>query len=663
MSAPLISTLPEGATRGECAWLADKFLSLPTKVEMATPSEWAEKRRRLPEAVTPYPGPYRFEIAPYLREIVDCFCVDSPVREVAVLKGVQICFTTGVAENVLGYFIDEVKTAPVMWVTATDDMAKTRLEVNILPMIHHSGLDPLIASNDPENRRKTGRTDRKIEWLGGGCLLPFGAQSPNKFRQQPAPVLLCDELDGWPLVVNDGDPIELIRDRTAAYEDVRKILYGSTPTLLGQSKIAELYARGDRRQYFVCCVGCGHPQTLRWQRVDSDTGVVSGIKWQMDGERLVSGSVRYVCEHCGYEHTNDEKTKLLASEYGAEWRPTKEPDYPDFRSYHIPALLSPAGMQSWEACVLRYLKGWDYQANRPRDLGQYQTFYNNVLGKPFELKGSHVRATEVFPHRRPDYRYGQVPNEWARKHCGSQVLLLTCTVDVHKDNLAVTVFGWCVNRRCVLIDYWRFRGEPEHLDDAGTWGRLSQLLTDKVYTADDSKEYRPILALIDSGYLAPQVYDFCHEVPVNWVFPIKGVDTPPKNARYREFSQFETPHGQIAFNIHVDTYKTRLISLLRREWNGQGLQPDGHFNAPRDAIDEQLKELTREHKRPKIDTKTGRRIGWEWYRTAGTANELWDLLVYAQASLDIVAWDVCRTQLGLEETDWEQFWDFCIKNG
>jgi len=650
------STQAPTPTTEQREWLAAKFEALPTELSLRTPSEWAEAKRILPQAVTPLAGPYRFEVVPYLREIADCMGVDSPIREVAAMKGGQIGATTGLAENILGYFIDEVKTAPVMWVTAQDDMAKTRMDVNILPMIHYSGIEHLIQSSDLTNKRRTGITAKKLEWLGGGCLLPLGAQNPNKFRQQPAQVLLCDEIDGWPLrTKSDGDPIKLIRFRTAAYEEIRKILWLSTPSIKGQSKIEELYLRGDQRQYFVRCLECGHAQTLRWERINPETGEKTGMVWEMENGRLVPGTVRYLCEACAHPHANEDKTKLLSPDYGAEWRPTAAPVHPDMASYHIPSLLSPDGMQSWEAQALQYLDGWDIEKNKARDLDQLQVFYNNVIASSFKMLGQRVKLASVTGHRR-DYKLGEVPNRWAQDNCGGPSLLLTCAVDVHKDDLAVAVFAWARGSRGMLVDYWRFKGDTEQLSDEGTWRRLRTLLLKKRYAADDGKVYPICLTLIDSGYRTEQVYSFCTEFSRN-VYPLKGREGTPKNAPDREFSQFKTPLGRVAFSVNVDFYKGRWASALRRPWDGITQQYEWSFNAPSDATDEQLRELTREERRPRVNAQTKNREGWTWHRPSGSANELWDLLVYNNAALDIVAYLLCIDHLELKTVSWPAFWD------
>ncbi len=624
---------------------------------MASPSEWAERVRYLPPSTTNLPGFFRFAVAPYLREIVDCFSVDSPIREVSVMKGVQVCATVGILENVIGYCLAHVKTAPVMMITADAELAKIRLDSNITPMIQQSGLEHLIKSSDETNTRKTGKTDKQVQWVGGGFLIPFGAQNANKLRSTSIRYLLRDEVDGWPDVVGkDGDPIKLSFDRTAAYEDSRKVLDLSTPLLKGSSKIERQFLRGDQRRYYVCCLKCGFPQVLRWRHANPDTGVISGIVWDMDEQsgRLILGSTRYLCQSCQHPHTNEDKTRLLSPENGAEWRATAIPVSPHVRSYHIPALLSPVGMQTWDACVLKWLDAWDIQRNEVKNPGQLQVFYNNVLAESFEVVGDKVRFTHVASHRRAVYQYGEVPNMWAIEFAGSFILFVVCTVDVHKTNLAVAVWGFCRGARVFLLDYWRFLGNCEDPEDTLTWGRLNELFETKEYVSDDRKHYRIELALIDSGYLTDHVYQFCAGYDTG-VFPVKGIPYGRSRAA-KHVTQSETPFGKIAFAVTVDLYKDRWGAALRKRWD-TGNQPEPCFNAPGNATDEQLSELTTEKRLPVKHATTGEVVGSTWQRPSGASNELWDLLVYASAGHDILANSVCR-ELGHEQVDETALNDF-----
>lgn len=636
-------------------WLIEQIRKrVTTRVEIMSPSEWAEAKRYLPPSATSMPGYYRFDVTPYTREILDCLSPESEVRHVTVMKGVQVGATT-VLENAIGYYIDKVKTAAMMLVTADAELAKIRMEAFVMPMITFSGLDHLVRSLDEGNPRKTGRTEKKIEWEGGGYLVPFGAVNANKLRSIPIQVLFRDEIDGWPDTVGkDGDPVRLSEDRTAAYEVSRKIFDCSTPLIKGQSKIETLYHAGDQRKYFVRCLRCGFPQALRWRKTDETSGRRAGLMWEMQDGRLVEGSVRYACESCGHEHVNADKTRLFAPG-NAEWKATAVPAKTHHRSYHLSALYSPVGMQTWEACAQKWLEAWDEDHNRSKDNAKLQVFYNNVLGEAFELRGMRLRFEIVSTHRRHVYHYGEIPNEWCKEFCGSPVMILTCAVDVHLDNLAVAVFGWCKGRRAILVDYWRFRGEVENPEDEATWGALREVIESKEYIAHDGQHYRVQLTMIDASYLPDTVNRFCEQYAAG-VFPLRGRDAPPKNTPFKEFWQTTTTGGMVVWAASVDMYKDRWSSSLRRQWDGQSLQPEGFFNAPLDATDAQLKELTVETRREKIDAETGKRLGFGWYRPSGADNELWDLLVYNNVALDIIAFDVCIQQMGLDQIDWHVFW-------
>ena len=68
-----------------------------------------------------------------------------------------------------------------------------------------------------------------------------------------------------------------------------------------------------------------------------------------DDGQIVTSSVYYECEECGGHWVNADKDYFLAN---GEWRATATPRRPGMRSYHLPGLLSPVGVRSWEAAVL-----------------------------------------------------------------------------------------------------------------------------------------------------------------------------------------------------------------------------------------------------------------------------------------------------------------------
>lgn len=636
-------------------WMVDQFECLTDTVEIVTPSEWAEEKRYLPKSVTPMPGYYRYSVFPYLREIADCFSVYSPVRRVSVMKGAQQGFTVGVFENVLGYYIDYVKSAPMMLVTADAELAKLRMEAYVTPMLQYSELSHLIRSNDDTNTRKTGKTDKKLEWIGGGFLIPLGAQNANKLRSVSIQVLLKDELDAWPdKIGKNEDPSQTVDDRTAAFEATCKIGDISTPLITQTSKIYQEYLKGDQRKFFVPCKHCQQMQDLVFHGVNED-GTEFGMKWGLDEfGKLKLETVRYLCKFCQKPMVDDDKTWMLAR---GEWRPTAVPASPNRRSYHLPSLYSPPQFKSWGAIVQRWLDAWDTERNRPKNMLTLQLFYNNDLAMPFEMRGEGLTYDRVVSYRRAIYSAGQIPNVAAIKETGSPILVLTCAVDVHKAHLDVQVVGWCKHARYYSIDWFRFDGNCEDLQGE-PWRKLRDLIEKKVYRADDGKLYKIALTLVDSQYNSDLVYRFCYDY-VTGVFPIAGRETPTKNAAIKEFSEFVCKLGNIAYNITVNIYKDRLAVGLRQEWDHIGPQPPGHPNFPHDYPDRFFKELVAESKREKKNETTGQSMGFFWYRPPNSANHSWDTLGYCAAALDMIALNVCQLHLKLEYVDWVRFWELC----
>lgn len=642
-------------------WLVDQVDGWTEEVEHLLPSEFVEKTRYLPKSVTNRPGYLSFSVNPYMREVVDCCSPDSDVREVNMLKGVQITYTT-MTESVLLYYMAKIKTQPCMFITSDRDLAKARVENYILPMLKQSGLSHIIRSSDEGNSRKTGKTANHLQWEGDGFLVPFGANNAGKMRSFSIQLMLKDELDEWPLTVGtkdikQGDPDKLTDDRCAGYYATRKIYRGSTPLIEGTSKIYTAYLQGDQREYRVKCKHCGYHHALRWHTVDEETGVIGGLLWDYDDDGvLISESVRYACPKCGGVHYEYDKATLFSPEHGACWVPTAKPQKAGVRSYHLPALYSPLGFKPWSGCVADYLEGWDPINERVRDIGAYQRFYNNVLAMPFKVQGARIEYEQVSSHRRTVYRYGEIPNEYAAKYSGSKILFLTCTVDVHKSNLRVAVHGWCRDARPYLIDYFRWEDDDCTDGNSIVWQQLRDLIDAKVYEADDGTRYNIALTFVDAGYSNDTVVTFCGGFSVG-VYPILGRDRPAKNQTIKEFAEFTTTAGTIGYRILVDHYKDRMGPVMRRVWDeAQGRQPEYHFNAPVDATDDQIKELTAEVRRAKKD-EAGRTT-YQWHRPGNKPNELWDLTGYAYAAVEVLAWSICIQQFELETIDWPQFWDY-----
>jgi phage terminase large subunit GpA-like protein len=641
-----------------CEWVGEQSDELTDEIEQLSPVDCNEGKRFIPSSESKDPGFISFDRIPYWIEPLNNFDVRSDVRETSVLKSVQSAYTT-ILQSIVFYFAVHIRTVPGIYSNTTVDAARERIDSSYIPMFQQSGLGHIFQSHDLGNNRKRGVTKDHIQWVGGGHLIPKGGQKAHMMREIPALFVLLDEVDAYP-DNPDGDPIQLFRDRTTAFDEIRKIFIGCTPTTKGSSRIEEQYKRGDQRVYLVRCLRCGEPQELRFSGVNKDTGKTYGLKWDLTDGALDIESVRYHCKFCDAPHTEHDKVRLITKE-NCFWMPTTNPIEPGIRSYHITGLMS--RRSRWSKGVSMWLEAYDIATGRTKSSKAMKRFYNNFLAKSFEEEGNKVTFRAVSGHRRSFYTKGMIPNFEISKYCVTGIQFVTMEVDVHKNHLNVAIWGWTMGDgfgyNPWLIDYYQIIDNSdtgfESIDSEG-WKQLADVIDDETWLADDGKEYRLAISLIDARYNTDVVCDFCSQWE-SQVWPIMGTDRPPKSSRIKEFTEAQTKTGAFYYSITVDHYKDRNAPALRRRWRPEhGTQRPYTFNAPVDTTDDEIKELTREYKREK--RKPNGQVVYEWHRPGNAPNELWDLLNYGHAGVDILAWNVC-VMLGLKNIDWGAFWKYC----
>ena len=80
-------------------------------------------------------------------------------------------------------------------------------------------------------------------------------------------MLLCDEVDRYPVSAGtEGDPLSLAMKRTQNFWN-RRIVWVSTPTLLGVSRIEKAYNASSREEWCVPCPTCGEYQPYSWENI------------------------------------------------------------------------------------------------------------------------------------------------------------------------------------------------------------------------------------------------------------------------------------------------------------------------------------------------------------------------------------------------------------
>lgn len=621
-------------------------------------TEWAEQKRYLPSELTSKPGNWDNDYTAYLKKPMDAFSSLSPTKKIAIIKGAQIGATTGILENALGYTIEH-DPCGMMYVSGDAELAKTSIELKVDRMIKGCGLEGLIKNPDPGSK-KSGNTTNKKDFVGG-FLLSYGAKSPNKMRSLSVRKALGDEVDSWPEALgSDGDTLKLLETRTKAFEETRKIMYLSTPLVMQTSRIWRLYQKGDQQHYYVPCKHCGHMQYLRLQGVRED-GKKFAFKYEVDDDyQLITDSVEYICEACLKPWKNYDKSWFLPR---GEWRATAKPKEPGFESYSIPSFLAPVGMYSWESMCLEWLEWWDEKNQRVKDIESYRVFRNTVEGWPFEERGAAPKYEKVIQHRRATYSRNQIKNDLALNEAGSKVLILTCACDVHKDRIDLEIVGWCKGGRSYSIDWRSLEGDTEDLDsDASPWQKLSKIVENETWTADNGDLYNVSITFVDAGYRTDEVYQFCAQYS-EAVYPIFGRDSLPKNKTYKTlFHESKNKYGDCFYSINHNSYKDRLAAWLRSDWKDKEEQPVGYPNYPEDYGDDFFRMYEAEEKVVEYHKKTKQRLGYYWRQTPNKPNHAWDCRVYGMAALDFFAFNICTTELELDGIVYDEFWKWLAEN-
>ena len=561
---------------------------------MVSVSAWADDHRYLSGKQSGERGRWRTSRTPFLREIMDALSEQSRVSDIVVMKSSQVGVTEATV-NWLGYIMEHAPR-PTMVLMPTLESRDTWKAQKLNPLLQETPIvrDLLggVRSRDAANRQDM------IDFPGGVLFLA-GGNSPNSYAQKSVCNLIMDDFDRFPDEIGDeGDVTTLAKGRTKAFPRAKRV-YISTPTVHEQSLIERQWERSDKRRYHLECPHCGEWQPLEWG-ADEPHGITWSSVQHEDGSKHIN-QAWYVCRACHESIHEHQKPGLLAS---GRWIP----EHPGraMRGYHLNALLAPIGLgPSW----LDLARDWQEAIKSPQAL---QAFVNTNLGEPWVEKGEEVDATGLLA-RREEYPGDLDP------------LAITAGVDVQKDRLEVSVYGWGLGEECWAMDHIILPGNTAYEDDP-VWDDLEDELADLVDAA-----------VIDAGYNTDQVHKFCEGKP--WTYPGKGVDGPgrplveDKEARRRRLRKRRRRKGMRSEPLGVDQGKTILYGCLKIEEPGPGYI---HFPARPVFDDEFFEQLTAWKRVTRI---RGTRPVGVWVQKKAR-DEAMDCHIYARAALRLAEIDL-----------------------
>ena len=496
--------------------------------------------------------------------------------------------------NIIGYYADQ-EPSPQLMLQPTVEAAESFSKERIEPMFQHSpGLrGKLDSGKDGRGSAKKSSTTIRMKHFPGGYLALVGANSPAGLASRPIRVLLCDEVDRYG-DTKEGDPLALAIQRTQNFAN-RKIILVSTPGIKETSNIHPWFLRSDQRHFYVKCPHCGAKHKLEW----------ANVVWDKDesgnGDPMTAAMY---CPECGAKERGPYKPdpKLLES---GEWIP--ENPGSTIRGYHLNALYSP--WVNLHDLVEQWLR-----VTHSDDKRGLMEFINLKLGEPFEQYDPEGGDWGELMQRREPYPSDHLPDG---------VLCLTAGVDVQRDRIECSVYGWGIGRESWAICHSIFYGRP---DDQETWNQLDGLLF-ATFRLKSGVEIPIKAAFVDSGdgMFTNEVYRYTKLRERKLIFSIKGrsgMDLPIVGK--------PTKAGTVQamlFTIGVDPCKHRVADHLAKPEPGPGYV---HFDSDPDAgfTESFFRQLTAEEWRMKHDSGKNK---WEWVKIRDR-NEALDCCVYATAA-------------------------------
>lgn len=561
-------------------------------------SEWANRYFQLPSD-SAEPGQYRTARTPYVQEIMDAFTANE-VHRVVVKCAAQTGKTT-ILLAVIGRFV-HIDPCAMLFVNPTLEMSQDISKTRLTQMIRDTKvLTPLFYGKELTAKTRDVNQTILSKFFVGGRLVLAGANSPAGLASRPIRLLLCDEVDRFPINAGgEGDPVALAAKRTTTFWNAKIGLF-STPTTEGVSRIETEYLAGTQEEWRHRCPNCGEYHSLDYRQMKTD---FAENRDEYGNRSVVVHEVKWQCPDCGYEF--DE----LAMKNAPQKYFTQNPEAlaKGIRSFWLNGFSSP--WLTWRAIMQEWLEA---RGSAIRE----QVVYNTRFGLTYSLRGEYDDEN-AFLERREDYA-AELP---------TGVLVLTAGVDVQANRLEYEIVGWGVGEESYGIVRGIVRGAPNQRE---TWEALDEVL-DCEYKFANGLGLKVARTFVDSGYATRSVYEYCGSRAVKGRFAIKGSGAAGVPLIYKH--SYPRNSGIILSVLGVNDGKQIVMSRL-----GISMRGAEYCHFPRD--DEALgrrgydanyfKQLISERR---VLRKAGGVATYVWEPiTSGVRNESLDIRVYATAAL------------------------------
>jgi len=565
---------------------------------------------------SPMPGPFAIARFPFLREIHAVLSPEHPAREVTIRGSAQWGKTASIIQPTLGAWHEYTRLDSLV-VHPTEAAAREWVDNKWLPMRRQApGLRRVFGTDTGGGNNNDSKFNQETI-TRTGSLKVAGAGSPASLTGTTRRLIIMDDLSKWEMSAL-GDPEALAVSRASGFEDA-KILRVSTAMISDTCRITRAFARSDQRYYHVPCPHCGNMAPLTWEN----------FRARIDPERLAAA--HFGCETCGCDIEHGDKERMVAAGRWVAQNPRG--DHPGF---HLWRAYAP--QRDWASIAVEYAQvmGWSHAATgsdtatkRPVEAETEQTFWNDVLGLPYEQASKGPDWTAL-RDRAEDDEARALPRG-VLPACG---VILAAGVDCQQDRLEVQLVAFGRNFRRWVVDYIVI---PHSISDQAGRDALDALLRGTWRTELGLRLPIDMLA-IDSGNWTEEVWSWGKRHPWSKVILVKGASTAtgpvmmPQRFERRNDGRAKKAQRR-AFMLNVSQLKADFYG-----WLAKADPAERGFTAfARGAGDEYYRMVTAEVRvlnRSRSGVVTS---SWQ-LAEPGRRNEALDTMLYAEAAARRKGW-------------------------
>lgn len=566
-------------------------------------------------------GLYDFYYTPYFLGVAAA--LDDPeVDEVDLMKASQIGWTY----FLIGFIFKRItgQPMPIMVLFAKEGDGKSFHDEKLVPAVK---ANPAVSRlMDVTTAKKSGNRWNHKSYTGGFLKL-VASNSPGNVKSTSSVGLAVVEEpdDTSDDVKGQGDAIGLLEERIKRYPGA-KLVVGGTPSLKGFSKTEQRLEQTDRRVLPITCHDCGQSHVLDFQYITWLDADDDAQPHEVYG-RALPETAAYRCPHCSsvwddYQRKENIRNTVFDADKNGDplkgWVQTK----PFFGKAGFEELseLYACLPGSTLASLVREKLAAEKLADTG-DLKQIIKFVNQKQGRPYEYK-SDLPDADKLAEREEDY-----PELWVP----AQGLVLTLTVDVQHDRLAIIIRAWGRGEESWLVLWTEISAQTGCASkDDPVWLELDRLLFG-TYSHAKGYTLRISAASIDSsdGQTSDAVYHYVRtrKKRMAKLLAIKGstvidaeILTAPRKIDLNSKATKAAKYGLQVYMVGGNKAKDLLAERLKLTGHGpgrmhtyKGVRADYHVQ-----LCGEVKAPSRKHSGKKV-----------WQKKAGAAIEAWDCEGYA----------------------------------